>query len=652
VRTSKTGLKVLVLVLGVVSSVMAQTERKALPYPNRNTPKAVDMGSLKAQAGAEAISVTLALHMPALNEAEQLLTALNTPGNPQYHQYLAAKEFTARFAPKDADVAKVIATLGKYGLTAERTTATTLRVTGAVEDMERAFSVSLHTYAVAGQGSEEGYTFHAPLSRPTVPGEIEGAVAGLVGLDSRPSLRPMNMKAPATVAKQHAARPAASSGNPAGLWTVTDFANYYDVNPLYAGGATGKGRTVGIMTLASFTPSDAYAYWSAVGLTVNQNRIRVVNVDDGPGAPSDASGSVETTIDVEQSGGLAPGAKVIVYQAPNTNQGFVDLFADAIESNRADTLSVSWGFWEWYQNLENSPVTDPITGRTVGITQAFHELLVRAAIQGQSVFTAAGDGGAYDINHDFGCFPTDCSLTLSVDNPASDTAITAMGGTTLPGLQEYCLNSACTPPFFDINIAQEQVWGWDYLEPLCQQFGVPDPIACGIFPGGGGGGVSIIFGRPLYQNFLPGVQRSQSGQNWVLAGQLVYALPANFAGRNVPDISFNADPQTGYQFYYTSDKTGFGIGIFLGGTSFGAPQMNGLTSLMGDYLHEGRLGLLNFALYGLAHSGRAYKGPGAPLRVISQGDNWFYTGRNGYSPAAGLGVLDVANLAKFLGQNE
>jgi kumamolisin len=648
VRTSKTVLMVVVLVFAVVSSVMAQSEKKALPYPHRHTPKAVDIGSLKAQAGTEPLSVTLALHMPVLNEAEQLLTALHTPGNPQYHQFLTSEQFATRFAPKDADVAKVVAALGKYGLTAERTTATTLRVTGAVEDLERAFSVSLHRYAVAGQGNEEGYTFHAPQSRPTVPGEIEGAVAGVVGLDSRPSLRPMNMKAPATVATQHVTRLGAASGNIPGLWTVTDFANYYDVTPLYNRGATGKGHTVGIMTLASFTPGDAYAYWSAVGLAVDANRIRIVNVDGGPGAPSDASGSVETTIDVEQAGGLAPGAKVFVYQAPNTNQGFVDLFAEAIETNRADTLSVSWGFWEWYQNLENSPVTDPITGNTVGITQAFHELLVRAAIQGQSLFSAAGDSGAFDINGDFGCFPTDCSLTLSVDNPSSDTAITAMGGTTLPGLQEYCLNAACTPPFLDINVAHEQVWGWDYLEPLCQAFGLPDPIACGIFPGGGGGGVSIIFGRPSYQYFLPGVKRSQPGQNWVLGGELVYALPANFAGRNVPDISFNADPQTGYQFYYTSDQTGFGIGTFLGGTSFGAPQMNGLTSLLGDYLHERRLGLLNYALYGLAHSEDGYEGSGAPLRVISHGDNWFYTGRNGYSPAAGLGVLDVANLANFL----
>jgi kumamolisin len=295
----------------------------------------------------------------------------------------------------------------------------------------------------------------------------------------------------------------AATGNAPGFLTVTDFANRYDVQPLYQNGVSGKGRTIGIVTLASFTPSDAFAYWSALGLTVNSGRITVTDIDGGPGAPSDNSGSLETTLDVEQSGGLAPGAKIIVYQAPNTNQGFVDAMAAAVDNNSADTVSTSWGFWEWYQNLENSPVTDQ-NGNTVGITTAFHELFLRAAIQGQSFFAASGDGGAYDINNDFGCTPEstpdNCSLTLSVDDPASDTAITAAGGTTLPGLQRYCLNQACTPPFFNINIAQEQVWGWDYLEGLCRALGAPDPVACGIFPGGSGGGVSIIFPRPFYQN--------------------------------------------------------------------------------------------------------------------------------------------------------
>jgi subtilase family serine protease len=446
----------------------------------------------------------------------------------------------------------------------------------------------------------------------------------------------------------------AATGNAPGFLTVADFAALYDVTPLYSQGISGHDRTLGIMTFAAMTPSDAFSYWSALGLSVDPHRLHIVDVDGGPGAPSDASGSTETTLDVEQSGGIAPGAKVIVYQGPNTNQAFVDVLATAVESNRAQSLSISWGFWEWYQNAENSPVTDPITGVTDGITQAFHELLVRAAIQGQSVFTASGDGGAYDINHDWPCFPPGdvpgakdtCSLTLSTDYPASDPAITAAGGTTLPGLQEFCLNSACTPPFYDVNIAHERVWGWDYLDGLCKTLGFTI-YTCGTFPAGSGGGVSIIFPLPGYQNDLAGTRRSQPGQKWVLDGVLTYTLPANYRGRNVPDVSFNADPETGYVIYYTSDVSGFSVLTFFGGTSFVAPQLNGVTALLGQSLDDDRVGLLNFALYGLGSGGGESSGS-ASLHPIAYGDNWFYHGSNGYNPGAGLGTLDVANFAKAL----
>ncbi|MDR3673915.1 MAG: S53 family peptidase, partial [Acidobacteriota bacterium] len=519
-------------------------------------------------------------------------------------------------------------------------------------DMERAFAVSLHSYQVSAHGNTRTYTFHAPLSRPTIPSELATSVSVVAGLDTRPSLRPLYHSASQQIRRAPPAAMPAATGNPLGSLTVADFANDYDVQPLYKRGVTGKGRTLAIATLASFTPSDAFAYWSALKLKVNKNRLKIVNVDGGPGSPSDASGSFETTIDVEQSGGIAPGANIIVYQAPNTNQGFVDLFAAAVDSNAADTISVSWGFWEWYQNLENSPVTDPITGKSVGLLNAFHELFVRAAIQGQTLFAASGDGGAYDANNDFGCSPEStpsCSTPLTVDNPASDTAMTAAGGTTLPGLQEYCLNSACTPPYYDINLTHERVWGWDYLNGYCSAIGVPDPIACGTFPGGSGGGVSIIFAKPVYQYSLPGVQRSQPGQRWIYDGTLTYVLPSNYAGRNVPDISFNADPQTGYVVYYTSDVSGFSVQPYWGGTSFVAPQLNGVSALLGDYLHGSPLGLLNYPLYGLALSGDAYGGPNPPLHPIAYGDNWFYQGTNGYNPGAGLGTLDVANFARVLG---
>jgi subtilase family serine protease len=124
-KTSKSGFVVLFLALELIPSAMAQTSTEAIaphpgiPYPNARTPKAVDMGALKEQGEESPMSVTIVLSLPELNKAEDLLNSLHTPGNPQYHQFLTAEEFAARFAPKNAAVAKVIASLAKYGLTAE-----------------------------------------------------------------------------------------------------------------------------------------------------------------------------------------------------------------------------------------------------------------------------------------------------------------------------------------------------------------------------------------------------------------------------------------------------------------------------------------------------------------------------------------------------
>jgi kumamolisin len=78
------------------------------------------------------------------------------------------------------------------------------------------------------------------------------------------------------------------------------------------------------------------------------------------------------------------------------------------------------------------------------------------------------------------------------------------------------------------------------------------------------------------------------------------------------------------------------------------PQLNGVSALLGEYLNGRRLGLLNYALYDLNRSGRAYGGPNAPLNAIRYGDNWFYHGRDGYNQGAGLGTIDVANFAEAL----
>jgi hypothetical protein len=89
-------------------------------------------------------------------------------------------------------------------------------------------------------------------------------------------------------------------------------------------------------------------------------------------------------------------------------------------------------------------------------------------------------------------------------------------------------------------------------------------------------------------------------------------LPANFPGRNVPDISLNADPDTGYILLYTSDQTGFSVEQFGGGTSFVAPQINGITALYAQALGH-RVGLLNIPLYQLLRDGNPYTGKKAAV---------------------------------------
>jgi subtilase family serine protease len=420
---------------------------------------------------------------------------------------------------------------------------------------------------------------------------------------------------------------------------------------VYHSGVTGKGTTIGIVTFASFTPSDAYAYWQALGLNVSSSRIHEVQVDGGSGPVSDVGGSLETTLDVEQSGGLSPGSKVTVYEGPNTDQGFIDAFAKAIDSNAADTISCSWGEWEFFDLAsQGNIVKDPVTGRTTSTLQAVNDLFVQAALQGQSMYVAAGDAGAYDDTDFFTPpswpLPKD-AVVLSVDDPAAQQWVTAMGGTTLAGPQTFAITKKKN---LTIKIPTEQAWGWDYLNPLCTALGF-NPLSCGTYPGGGGGGVSSYVPLPIYQWGVPGIQSTAFGQTQLDYSQtppaFVVTLPGGYPGRNVPDLSLNSDPDTGYQVYYTDDLGAFAIQTGWGGTSFAAPQFNGITALF-DQAVGRRVGLLNFALYDLARFGNAYRGSEAPLRDITNGDNWHYSAHAGYDQATGLGVPDVANLLKAL----
>jgi subtilase family serine protease len=430
------------------------------------------------------------------------------------------------------------------------------------------------------------------------------------------------------------------------------------MNALYQQNKVGQGRTIGIVTLAALDPGAPEYFWQHyLHLYSNHDRVTVKNIDGGPGAPDDASGTGETDLDVDQSGGVAPGANVVVYQAPNTDNGFVDAFFAAASENVADSVSASWGSSETFlQASINSGFESP------GYAAAFDEAFLELAAQGQSTFVASGDAGAYDASVDLG------STNLSIDTPSDSPYVTAAGGTTLPwsatlGIPSLLDNSA------NINVTSERAWGWDYLASALSSANPSssvDPATLfELLLTGGGGGYSAFEPQPSYQSGVSGISTYTSvpyltPTTFISAYGLYLPTDWNFnpaptpsthrapSTRATPDLSANADPLTGYLVYEPSALTAAvplpALQGGYGGTSFVAPQFAGATAVLASAVGH-RVGLWNPALYALA---RGSHSPLTPLSSAStSNDNLFYTGTPGtlYNPATGLGIPNFSLLA-------
>jgi subtilase family serine protease len=598
----------------------------AAPAP-RAQPAPAASGDLGPTAPTETITVSLVLKVKNPDALEAFVAATQDPSSPTFHRFLSVREFADRFAPSQADIAIIKRYLDSFGITTDEVFADRLliKATGTADAFQRAFTVEMRDV------SRRGKRFHRPRHAPRIPLLLRDLLVAIQGLSNEPQFAPMHhsMAELTPLAVPRAVVPASgatATGVP-GSFTVGDVANLYNINPLYDAGFTGAGRTVGIATLANFDPADAFAYWDLVGLSVDPNRLTQVHVDGGGELSADA-GSGETALDVEQSGGLAPGAKMVVYDAPNSDAGFIDVFYKAASDNLVDSLSVSWGSAEpfYFEAVVGEDRTPQLL--------AFHQVFLESAAQGISMFCAAGDGGAFDIN---GAFNDPVANVLTVDIPAGDPAITAAGGTTVP----VTFNVGPGTP--DFVVATEQIWGWQALENYLVEVLGPDFLHA-LFPAGGGGGVSTFWPVPAYQKHTGGIRKTERNQSIIFddgTGPVdLLDLPAKFAGRNVPDISLNGDPVSGYLLLSTLDG---GLLAGFGGTSFVAPQLNGISALISSATGGGRLGLWNPMLYRFKDSFGASKK--SPIVDITAGDNWFYSGVRGYEPGAGLGVLNVANLA-------
>lgn len=564
----------------------------------------------------------------------------------------------AKFASQYGQTATVISALesylNKFGIaTSVYPDDLDVTASGTAAQFNQALSVQQNNYQVPAVAARDGQAaipaqqIHGTSSDPYLPSSIAPDVLAILGLTNYAPFRddathtPKGAKSSGTVTAT-----AAHTGN----LTPADFAQTYDLGPLYHRGITGQGETMGIITLAGFDPAAAEYFWNNVlHITTKANRITSYNVDNGPGAPSEAAGSGESDLDVEQAGALAPDANVVVYAAPDTEGGFADAFFAAASQNLADTVSASWG--ESETMLLSSAASD---GAAPAYSQALDEAFLELAAQGQSTFVAAGDSGAYDAAGDLG------TANLSVGSPADSPFVTSVGGTTLGG----AISAATSNGTVKATIPAQRTWGWDWLWPQFAAFGYPTEAAfAAAATGGGGGGYSSYQPLPLYQSILD--QQDSPGASSFSA--VPYLTPADYGnvdnlylptqwnfdpkpavvtgqgnGRGLPDLAVNADPFTGYLLYDPLATPNLQGGW--GGTSFGAAQLNGAAALV-DQAAGQRTGLWNPAIYGFALGSDS---PFTPLSSAGTGnDNLYYTGTPGqvFNPGSGLGYPDLAKLA-------
>lgn len=259
-----------------------------------------------------------------------------------------------------------------------------VQVTGPASAVQAAFGTGL---AVSGP-------HRVPTGPVQLPAELAGQVLAVLGLDTRPAARHQTALLP------HA--------DPRTAYTPVELAARYG----FPAEADGQGQTVAIIELGGgFRRSDLVAYADSLGLP--HPHVSAVSVQGAVNAPTgDPAGpDGEVALDIEVVAGAAPGARIAVYFAPNTDAGFVAAVSRAAHDHRrkVSVLSISWGAAE--------------VGWTQQALTAFDAALADAAALGISVCVASGDDGSNDRVGDGG---------RHVDFPASSPHALGCGGSALP----------------------------------------------------------------------------------------------------------------------------------------------------------------------------------------------------------------------------
>jgi kumamolisin len=391
----------------------------------------------------ERIEVTVVLRRRPSNEDLAASTTTQGARPPRERQHLQREEFAARHGAHPDDVAKIREFAREHNLDVVEVSLPrrSVRLAGTVANLSAAFNVKLAHYR-HGEA-----VFRSRTGSVYVPSDLQEIVKGVLGFTNRPVARPHYRRRDSAQRRIQARAQNVS-------YTPIQVAQLYD----FPAGLDGSGECIGIIELntpkdpnqpsanigSGFNSGDLDAYFTQLG--VARPNVTVVSVDGGqnlPGVNPNADG--EVTLDIEVAGAVAPGAKLAVYFAPNTDQGFLDAVTTAIHdtANNPSVISISWG----------GPESGPAQG-----LQTFDQALQDAAALGVTVCVASGDDGSSD--------GLDDSLA-HVDFPASSPFALACGGTRLEGS--------------GTAIQSEVVWN------------------DGPGGGAGGGGVSDFFPLPTWQ---------------------------------------------------------------------------------------------------------------------------------------------------------
>jgi kumamolisin len=301
----------------------------------------------------------------------------------------------------------------------------TIRLEGNAAAFTAAFGTRFDRY------QHEGCTYRARTGPVQVPEDIQDAITAVLGLDNRPQAKPRFVV-------HGDSEPVAATS-----YTPREVARLYDF-PLDADGA---GQTIAIIELGGgYRPKDLTSYFASIqSAEPSVTAVPVNGARNHPTNPGSADG--EVLLDIEVAGAVAPGAKIVVYFAPNTDQGFLDALTTAIhdEVHRPSVISISWG--------------GPESSWTSQAMNAFDAAAQDAAALGITICAASGDNGSGDNVNDG---------HNHVDFPASSPHILACGGTCLRSSKGTALD--------------ETVWN------------------DGSGAGAAGGGFSVQFPVPPYQS--------------------------------------------------------------------------------------------------------------------------------------------------------